>query len=117
MNDLNVGVGRIEPADAPVFAEITLTVRDGLVNDASFTCSPQPVLSACAEALCRSISGFPAADLFQINNNVIYYNTERELKREELWLASVCVLAAKRAAADWCRKNGVPFQSDCCDCV
>lgn len=117
MDNLNVGVGRVQPADAPEFAEITLTVQGGLVAGAAFTCSPQPVLTACAEALCRSIQGFPAADLFQMNNNVIYYNMERELKREELYLASVCVLAAKRAAADWCRKNGVPFKSDCCDCV
>ena len=46
-----------------------------------------------------------------MNNNVIYYNMEEDLVREELYLASVCVLAAKRAAADWCRKNGVPVRT------
>ena len=42
---------------------------------------------------------------------------EAPLPRDRMYLASVCVLAAKRAAADWCRKNGVPFDSGCCDCV
>ena len=116
-NDKNTGAGRVQPADAPEFAEITLTVENGLVAAAAFTCSENPVLQNCAAVLCRQIEGFPAADLLQMNNNVIYYIIEPELRLPELYLASVCVLAAKRAAADWCRKNGVPFDSGCCDCV
>ena len=117
MEDKTTGFGRVKPADAPEYAEITLRVENGLVANASFACTEDETLRACAETLCRSIVGFPAADLFQMNNNVIYFNLEEELPREKLYLASVCVLAAKRAAADWCRKNGVPFDADCCDCV
>lgn len=116
-NNKNVGFGRVQPADAPEFAEITVTVEDGLVARAQFACAENETLKKCAATLCRQIVGFPAADLFQMNNNVIYYNMEEDLSRAELYLASVCVLAAKRAAADWCRKNGVPFEEDCCACV
>lgn len=117
MSDLNTGLGRMKPADAEEFAEITLTVENGLVAHAAFVCSENAVLRNCAATLCRQIQGFPAADLFQMNNNVIYYNIDPELQRHELYLASICVLAAKRAAADWCRKNGLPFnEGDCC-CV
>ncbi len=117
MSDLNTGFGRMQPADAEQFAEITLTVENGAVKNAAFTCSENETLKACAEALCGAVIGFPAPDLLQMNNNVIYYNTDRALPREELYLASVCVLAAKRAAADWCEKNGVPYQKDDCGCT
>ena len=116
-SDLSTGFGRVKPADIPEFCEITLTVENALVSGADCRCSENETLRACAETLCWAVIGFPAADLLQINNNVIYYNMEKELALEELHLASVCVLAAKRAAADWCRKNGVPFDSGCCDCV
>ena len=116
-SDPSVGFGRVKPADAPEYAEITLRVENGAVEEASFTCAENETLRRCAETLCRAVAGFPAADLLQINNNVIYYNMEAPLPRDRMYLASVCVLAAKRAAADWCRKNGVPFDSGCCDCV
>jgi hypothetical protein len=114
--DLTVGFGRMKPADAEEFAEITLTVENGNVSKAEFACSENETLRMCAETLCGAVTGFPAADLLQMNNNVIYYNAPFELGRDELHLASVCVLAAKRAAADWCRKNGVPFEPGCCNC-
>ena len=116
-SDLSVGFGRVKPVDAPEFCEITLKAENALVAEAQFCCSENETLRACAETLCRAVTGFPAADILQINNNVIYYNLEEDLPREKMYLASVCVLAAKRAAADWCRKNGVPFDAGCCDCV
>ena len=117
MENKNTGFGRMQPADAPEWAEITITVENALVANAAFACSENETLSACAETLCAAITGFPAADVMQINNNVIYYNINRELRRDELYLASVCVLAAKRAAADWLRKNGLPFEESCCGCI
>ncbi len=117
MEDKNTGFGRVQPKDAPDWAEITLSVENGAVAAAAFSCSENDTLRACAETLCAAVAGFPAADLLQMNNNVIYYNLEEDLKREDLYLASVCVLAAKRAAADWMRKNGLPLpENDCC-CV
>ncbi len=117
MEDKNVGFGSARPLDAPEFAEITLTVENGLVAKAAFRCAENETLQACAETLCAAVAGFPAADLLQMNNNVIYYNLERDLGREELYLASICVLAAKRAAADWMRKNGLPLPAGDCCCV
>ena len=116
LSNPTTGFGRMQPADAPEYAEITITVENGLVAAAEFACAENDTLRRCAETLCRQIVGFPAADLFQMNNNVIYYNMEEELALDELYLASVCVLAAKRAAADWCRKNGVLFDEGCCGC-
>ena len=114
--NLSVGFGRMKPADTEEFSEITLTVENGNVTKAEFACSDNETLRTCAETLCGAIIGFPAADLMQMNNNVIYYNIEQELSRKDLHLASICVLAAKRAAADWCRKNGVPYEQGCCSC-
>ena len=116
-SNFTTGFGRVQPTDAPEFCEITLRVQNGVVAEAEYACSGNETLRACAETLCRAVAGFPAADLLQMNNNVIYYNMEGGLPREELHLASVCVLAAKRAAADWCRKNGVPAEDGCCDCI
>ncbi len=116
MENKNTGFGRVAPADAPEFAECTLTVHNGAVESAAFTCSENETLRLCAQTLCGAICGFPAADLMQMNNNVISYNMEKELARGELYLASMCVLAAKRAAADWLRKNGLPVPGDACCC-
>ena len=69
--------------------------------------------------MCRVIAEHEATDLFQMNNNAVYYNAEPALALEELYKASIAVLAAKRAAADWCRKNGraLPEQDGCCGCL
>ena len=66
MSNLNTGFGRMKPADAEEFAEITLTVENGLVARAEFACAENETLKACAAVLCRQIVGFPAADLLQI---------------------------------------------------
>ena len=112
-----VGFGRAKPADTAEYAEITLSVQNSDVAAADFVCSNNKTLQTCAQTLCRQILGFPAADILQINNNIIYYNLETDLPREELYLASVCVLAAKRAAADWMQKNGLPVTDGPCGCV
>ena len=113
---LSVGFGRMQPADTKEFAEITVTVKNGNIARAEFSCSENETLRMCAETMCAAVTGFPAPDLLQMNNNVIYFNMDRALPREELYLASVCVLAAKRAAADWMRKNGMPVEDGCCGC-
>ena len=115
-NAKNTGVGRMRAADTPETVTVTLTVKNGAVEAASCECSHNAALELCADTLCRAVTGFPATDLFQMNNNVIYFNLEQPLPRQELYLASMCVLAAKRAAADWCRKNGVPCDYDDCHC-
>ncbi|MCH5198161.1 MAG: hypothetical protein J1E34_04560 [Oscillospiraceae bacterium] len=111
------GVGIMQPADAREWAKFTLTVNEFYVKDAAYECFENTVLKNCAETLKNMILEKDVRDLFQMNNNVIYYNIEPSLKRNELYYASVCVLAAKRAAADWCRKNEVEFEESSCNCV
>ncbi|MBR5410632.1 MAG: hypothetical protein IK104_08160 [Clostridia bacterium] len=116
-NDKLTGVGVSRPLDAEAEAEITLVLApDFTVQSAAFRVSGGGRLADCAEALCGQLEGHDVRDLFQMTNNVIYYNVEPDLTRADLWQASVCVLAAKRAAADVCRKNGLKFETEC-DCV
>jgi len=114
----DIGVGLMKPADADESVKYTVKVENFFITEASFECTENsPVLENCAETLRNMILEKDVRDLFQMTNNVIYYNIEPDLKRDELYLASICVLAAKRAAADWCRKNGVEFEEGSCNCV
>ncbi|MBQ7638339.1 MAG: hypothetical protein IJS90_05535 [Clostridia bacterium] len=117
MDDKNTGVGAMKPADAQEWARFTIEVKNGVIESASYECADNATLINCAETLKGIITEKDVTDLFQMNNNAIYYNIEPELKRDELYLASVCVLAAKRAAADWCKKNGAPLPDDDCCCT
>ncbi len=117
-DDKNTGFGTVSPLDTDEKAGISITVENGLVSSAEYDCSPDTYIKQCAEALCGVITGMPALDLFQMNANAVYYNLEKELPRNKLYCASMAVTAAKRAAADWCRKNGidVPHPENGCSC-
>ena len=53
----------------------------------------------------------------QVTNNVVFYNTANEIPREKLYLGAMAVMAAKKAVADWGRKNGLTFTShNGCSC-
>ena len=119
MNDLNTGKGTVRPLDADAFMEITITEENGIVTKADFRCTDEAVLTRCGETICRALPDHPVTDLFYMSNNVVYYNIEPELQLSELFNATMAVFAAKRAAADWCRKNGVavPADADACGCV
>lgn len=120
MENLHTGVGVVQPRDAAEFMEITLTEETGGIAGATFRCSENETLARCGETLCRLLPGHRVTDVFLTDNNTVYYNVEPPLKRNELWLAPIAVLAAKRAAADWCRKNGVPVpaaETGCACCA
>ena len=119
MDAKNTGSGVVKPLDADERIAITITAPDGEITDASYTCEGGDAARRCAAAVCRVIVGHGVTELFQMNNNAVYYNVEPQLGLHELYHASVAVLAAKRAAADWCRKNGVgiPAAEDGCACI
>ncbi len=113
----NIGIGKIAPGDTEEFIEITVNFEDGEVTDATFTCSEDEVLTDCAETVCRMIKYHTAEDIMQVTNNVVFYNTKNEIPRQKLYLGAMAVMAAKRAVADWGRKNGKEFSShDGCSC-
>ncbi len=117
-NEKYVGTGVMKPVDADARVKITVTADESLtVTDAVFEATGGGRLADCASVLCEQVKGRDVRDFFQMNNNVIYYNIEPDLTLSELWQASVAVLAAKRAAAEICRKNGIEYDAGSCCCV
>lgn len=113
----NKGYGKIAPGDTEEFIEVTVTFSDGEVTDAEFYCSPDEVLEDCGETICRMIKYHTAEDIMQVTNNVVFYNTKNEIPREKLYLGAMAVMAAKRAVADWGRKNGQTYENQTgCSC-
>ena len=115
MNDM--GTGRISPTDTNEFIEVTVKFTDGEVAEASFVCSEDEVLWDCGETICRMIKYHTAEDIMQVTNNVVFYNTKNPIPREKLYLGAMAVMAAKRAVADWGRKNGIKYENHSgCSC-
>ena len=119
MEDLHIGKGFLKPLDADEYVGITICEKDGCVERAAYTAGGGETVARCAETVCSVITGHGIVELFQMNNKAVYYNIEPELTLHELYKATIAVTAAKRAAADWCRKNGVaiPEQPDGCGCI
>lgn len=116
-NKSNTGFGSFHPSDAGQYAEITITVKNGITEKAEFRTNDETV-KKCAQALCELITGFPTADILQINNNAVYYNIDEKLPLENLFCATIAVTAAKKAAIDYLKKNSIPFPSDnICSCI
>lgn len=115
--DKNIGFGSFHPEDAEQYAEITIEVRDGITQKADFATNDITV-KKCAEALCELITGFPAADILQMNNKAVYYNIDEKLPLDSLFCATIAVNAAKKAAIDYMKKNGIDIPDDAvCDCL
>ncbi len=113
----NTGKGRIAPQDAEEFIEITVEVTDGEICAAAFICSEDATLTDCAETICRMIKHHTPEDIMQVTNNVVFYNTQTEIPRAKLYMAAMAVMAAKRAVADWGRKNGIKYENhNGCSC-
>ena len=113
----NKGFGRISPQDTEEFIEVTVVFEDGEVTDAQFSCSDDEYLKDCGETICRMIKYHSAEDIMQTTNNVVFYNTTNDIPREKLYLGAMAVMAAKRAVADWGRKNGKTYENHTgCSC-
>ena len=119
MEEKHIGRGEARPLDADEWIGITLYERDGTVAHADFTFGGPDTVRRCAETVCGVITGHAVGELFQMNNKAIYYNIEPALAVNELYRATIAVTAAKRAAADWCKKNGeaIPAQPGDCGCI
>lgn len=111
------GTGRVSPKDTEEFIEVTVIFEDGEVTDAQFLCSTDEVLEDCGETVCRMIKYHTAEDIMQVTNNVVFYNTKNDIPREKLYLGAMAVMAAKKAVADWGRKNGRTYENSTgCSC-
>ena len=111
--------GRMQPLDAAEYAAITLTAAaNGDIAAAAFDCSDDPLLRECCAALCGVLTDKPIRDVMQMNNNAVYYNMESDLPRDRLYLASIAVQAAKKAALAYLNANGIPCDGEgLCDCI
>lgn len=116
MCDKNTGRGRLSPYDTTEFIEITVRVENGLIAGAEFTCTEDEYVKDCANAVCNVILEKPFADCMQMNGNAVFYNTGKDLPRDKLYLASMAVMAVKRAVADYADKNGIPLEGGVCHC-
>ena len=108
----STSTGRIAPGDTDEFIEVSVKFTDGEVSEASYICSSDPVLEDCGETVCRMIKYHTAEDIMQVTNNVVFYNTKNDIPREKLYLGAMAVMAAKRAVADWGRKNGIKYENN-----
>ena len=114
---MNTGTGRISPLDADEFIEVTVTVENGMIASAVYTCTDDNFVKDCAAAVCFVMTDKPFADVMQMNGNAVIYNTECDLPRQKLYLASMAVNAAKQAVRDYAKKNGITLpDSDGCRC-
>ena len=111
--------GEMRPLDAKEWAAITLTAAaNGEIAAASFDCADDPLLRECCEALCGVLADKPIYDVMQMNNNAVYYNMEHDLPRDRLYLASIAVQAAKKAALAYLKANGIDYDGEgLCDCL
>ncbi|MBQ6066902.1 MAG: hypothetical protein IJK89_08765 [Clostridia bacterium] len=114
-----VYTGKMQPLDAAEWAAITLTAAaNGAIAAATFECADDPLLRDCCKALCGVLADKPLYDVMQMNNNAVYYNVEHDLPRDRLYLASIAVQAAKKAALAYLNANGVPYEGEgLCDCL
>ena len=111
--------GRAQPLDADEYAAITLTAAaNGEIAAATYDCSDDPLLRECCAALCGVLIDKPIRDVMQMNNNAVYYNMESDLPRDRLYLASIAVQAAKKAALAYLKANGIPYDGEgLCECI
>ena len=111
--------GEARPLDAEEYAAITLTAAaNGGIAAASYECADDPLLRECCKALCGVLIDKPIRDVMQMSNNAVYYNMESDLPRDRLYLASIAVQAAKKAALAYLKANGVPYDGEgLCDCL
>ena len=111
--------GTVRPLDAEEYAAITLTAAaNGDIAAASFDCSDDPLLRECCAALCGVLVDKPIRDVMQMNNNAVYYNMESDLPRDRLYLASIAVQAAKKAALAYLKENNIPYDGEgLCECI
>ena len=111
--------GEMRPLDAEEYAAITLTAAaNGEIGAACYECSDDPLLRECCAALCGVLVDKPVRDVLQMNNNAVYDNMEHDLPRDRLYLASIAVQAAKKAALAYLNGNGIPYDGEgLCDCL
>ena len=115
--DNNIGTGKVSPVDAEEFIEVTVFVEGDFIEKAQYTCSGTPEIEDCAKTVCAVITDKPFRDIMQMNANAVIYNTENDLPRLKLYCAAMAVTAAKKAVADFAKKNDIEIDFDgVCSC-
>lgn len=110
----NKGTGIIHPEDTEEYMEITVTVEDETVTDASYKVFEDETAIDCAKTACRVIKGHTLEDIMQTTNNAVFYNTEKKIPRTKLYLGAMATMAAKRAVHDYAVKHGIKLSGGCC---
>lgn len=113
------GTGGMHPQDTPEYVDITVTVKGEFIEKAEFSCYDDDLLTECAKTVCEVITDKPYADIFQMNNNAVYYNIPCDLPRNKLYLATIAVMAAKKAVKNYAENNNITLAlpDDGCTCI
>lgn len=111
------GKGLVRPFDTEEYASVTVKTENGIIIEASYECSDNNYLVESCRTVCNVIIDKPAEDIYQMNNNAVYYNVETSLPRDMLYCASMAVLASKRAVTEIFKENGIPVPDSGCTCT
>lgn len=114
----NLGIGKSAPLDTNETVVVTLTVdENGLISACGYSVEGCAYLDDCARTLCDVLPEKPVIDVLQMTNMAIVYNMETELPAQFFYCSHMATVAAKNAAKDYLRKNGIAFEDDsCCHC-
>ena len=109
----------MHPQDTEEYVDMTVTVKDKLIYSAEFECYDDELLRECAKTVCEVILEKPFEDVFQMNNKAVYYNIPCDLPRNKLYLATIAVMAAKKAVKNYAENNNIELHlpDDGCTCI
>lgn len=114
----NLGIGKSVPLDTNETVVVTLVVdENGMISSCGYSVEGSAYLDDCARTLCDVLPEKPVIDVLQMTNMAIVYNMETDLPAQFFYCSHMATVAAKNAAKDYLRKNGIPFEDDsCCHC-
>ena len=114
----NLGIGKSVPLDSNETVVVTLVVdENGMISSCGYSVEGSAYLDDCARTLCDVLPDKPVIDVLQMTNMAIVYNMETDLPAQFFYCSHMATVAAKNAAKDYLRKNGIPFEDDsCCHC-
>lgn len=118
MNDLTTGTGSVRAEDGTGEVRITVKVKDGVIVSAEAFAEGDSFCEVCARAAAKLLPEKAPADVLGMRNDFAVYWVD-DMPGTKLWCSALAAMACKRAAADYLRKNGIPFDASAtgCGCI
>lgn len=118
MHEITIGTGCVCAEDGTGEVRITINVKDGIIVSADASAGGDSFCEVCAKAAAKLLPDKAAADVLGMRNDFAVYWVD-DLPGTKLWCSALAAMACKRAAADYLRKNGIPFDPSVtgCGCI